>query len=395
MPPKQQDALSSPPASKQLSTAQTRRNLQVPPSELTNAAVTNPLLDGIQIVPHAMPTRASLAKDKPSWPLTLSLEQNLLKVTIYHHEMQSMVSGSFWCWTYITSGLSFLGQKEMVFTLKRRATEREQDFHMDAVEWFSNIYRFAQSDMLVDQWDQSRFHREGFMDRDDIVLILYSPPLNIQGLPPGILPEERLHVIPATAPEADVVHHYGVMRFISQLGMSERWFPVLPWFDRDRSHCITTAKMTGTIRSMFPFISIKGVSAVKRGSDIVLHVPHKSAQDLKQALPVNDLSLVLGLDSYPHGGSDSGMTWTNQDTVPKAYGTGTTRVSLGFLVFCPDQDQDECMMREDGYVCRSTSNGRPCLQDAWLTACSAHYTTNMDGNHGIHVYDETNAIYRR
>ncbi|KAI0398733.1 heterokaryon incompatibility protein-domain-containing protein [Xylaria palmicola] len=302
--------------------------------------------------PGTVPTGASLAGDKSSWPITLSLlEQNRLTVTIYHHEMQSMVSGLFWCWTYITSGLRALGQKEMIFTLKRRmATEREEDFQTDMLEWFSNIYMLAQSEMLVDEWDQSRFYRKGFLGRDDIRLVLYSPPLDIRALPPGAMPEERLHIIPATAPEADVVHYYGVMRFISQLGKSERWFPVHPWFDRDRQPCVTTAQMTGTIRSMFSFTSVGGVSAMKRGSDLVMYVPHKSAHNLKSAIPAQDASIVFGLDSYPYNGSDSGMTWTNQDTVYRAYGIGSTCMSLGFLVFCPDQDQDECMMEEDGYI---------------------------------------------
>ncbi|KAG7289276.1 hypothetical protein NEMBOFW57_005642 [Staphylotrichum longicolle] len=234
--------------------------------------------------------------------------------------MQSMVSGPFWCWTYITSGLSALGQKEMVFTLKRRtSTEREQDFQTDIIEWFSNIYTLAQNEMLVDDWGQSRFYRKGFLGRDDIRLLLYSPPLDIRALPPGAMPEERLHIIPATAPEADVVHYYCVMRFISQLGKSERWFPVHPWFDRDRQHCVTTAQMKGTIRSAFSFNSVGGVSVFKRGSDLVVYVPHKAAHHLKSAMPAQ-ASIVFGLDSYPYNGSDSGMTWTNQDTVYRAYG---------------------------------------------------------------------------
>ena len=364
---------SAPPASGPQSTTQVQQNLplgerlslsgaKIPPSRLNgsqpNAVRLDALMPGIRVPPGTVPTGASLAGDKPSWPITLSLlEQNLLTVTIYHHEMQSMVSGPFWCWTYITSGLSALGQKEMIFTLKRRtATEREQDFQTDIIEWFSNIYRLAQSEMLVDEWGQSRFYRKGFLGRDDIRLVLYSPPLDIRALPPGAMPEERLHIIPATAPEADVVHYYCVMRFISQLGKSERWFPIHPWFDRDRQHCVTTAQMTGTIRSMFSFTSVGGVSVMKRGSDLVMYVPHKSVHDLKSAIPAQDASIVFGLDSYPYKGSDSGMTWTNQDTVCMAYGVGLTCMSLGFLVFCPDQDQDECMMQEDGYVCKLTSS---------------------------------------
>ncbi|KAK9443787.1 uncharacterized protein VB005_03067 [Metarhizium brunneum] len=89
---------------------------------------------------------------------------------------------------------------------------------------------------------------------------------------------------------------------------------------------------------------------MKRGSDLVLYVPHKSAHNLKSAMPAQDPSIALGLDSYPYNGSDSGMAWTNQDIVPMAYGIGSTCMSLGFVVFCPDQDQDDCMMREDGYI---------------------------------------------
>lgn len=327
---------------------------KIPPSQINDSQPNAVRLDPVtRFQTGSVPTQASQSGGKISWPITVPiLEDNLLTVAIYHHEMNSMVTGSFFCWTYITSGLSALGQKEMVFTLKRRtATEREQDFQTDILEWFSNIYMFAKDKLLVNDWGQSRFYRQGFLGREDIRLILYSPPLNIPALPAGAMPEERLHVIPATAREADVVHYYCVMRFISQLGKSERWFPVHPWFDRDRQDCVTNAQMEGTIRSMFSFTTVGGVSAMKRGSDLVVYVPHESAHNLTKVLP-QDPAIVLGLDSYPYNGSDSGMTWTNQDTAPMAYGIGSTCMSLGFVVFCPDQDQDECMMREDGYVCK-------------------------------------------
>lgn len=334
----------------------------IPPSQMDESQPNAIRLDhGIRINPESVLNGAT----KPTWPITFSLlENDLLTVTVYHHEMESMVSGSFWCWTYVTKGLSVLGQKEMVFTLKRRtASEREQDFKTDIIEWFTNIYSLAQSDALVDEWGQSRFYRQGFLDREDIRLFLYSPPIGIRALPVGALPDERLHIIPATAPEADVVHYYCTSRFISQLGKSERWFPVHPWFDRDRQHCVTPEQMTGTIRSMFSFTTVGGVSVMKRGSDLVVHVPHKSLHHLQSAVSANDPSIVFGLDSYPYNGSDSGMTWTNQDTTPMAYGTGSTCMSLGFLVFCPDQDQDGCMMREDGYICKliHTASFAVCL----------------------------------
>lgn len=312
-----------------------------------------------------MPPRAAPAAAGPaSWPITVQLfPPDRLKALIYHHPMKSMVSGSMWCWTYISQGLTQLGQKEVVFTVRRRvATEREHDYDLEPLKWFKFLYSLAQEGKIVDNFQPTVFQAFLFLGRPDFTMILYCPLTNIDNVPRSYLPEEGLQAIPLTATEAEVAKHYGAMRPLSHLGISERWFPFPPWIDRDRKHCITMADMEGTVRGMLSFNSVLEVSVLQRGSDIVVHVPQRAEEYMKTALARLGPSLIFALDSFMYDGSDSGIVWKNEYTQPTEYSIGTfdSCSNLGFIVFCPEQERDEWQLEEDGYVCKWISHFSLC-----------------------------------
>jgi hypothetical protein len=313
-----------------------------------------------------MPPKAPPA----SWPIhILLIGPDQLKALIYHHRMESIVSGSLWCWTYISQGLSQLGQKEVLFTVRRRvATEPEGDYHPEPLHWFKFLHSLAQEGRIVGDFQQTIFQSTTFLDRLDFTMILYCPPTPVSNVPTSYLPEERLHAIPLTAAEAEVASRYGYMRALAHLGISERFFPFPPWIDRDRAPCITMADMKGTVRDIIPFASVFNLSVCKRGSDIVLHVPWRAGEVLKTALAEFEPSHAFALDSCMYNGADSGMLWKNEYTRPVAYSRGSFQsyMNLGFLFFCPEQEKDLWQREEDGYICMLINHSSPHLANCLL-----------------------------
>ncbi|KAK5787696.1 hypothetical protein VI817_010193 [Penicillium citrinum] len=313
---------------------------------------------------------SSPSKDEGSWPKTVPLlPDGQMQALVYHHEINSMVSGKMYCWTYISKGLAKLGQKEVIFTVRRREkTEAAATFPPGPLEWFSILYSLAQNGQIVDEFHQTRFESSPLLDRLDVRLIIYYPPLELQHVPLSIIPRERLQAIPLTASEAQVAQSYGVMRVISHLGSSERYFPVMPWIDRDRRDCVAAWQMKGSLRDQLPMLSFLGVSCVKRNTTISVYIPRNAEPEIAAEVKSSSATTVLSLDCFPYKHSDSGMVWHQGITPsPRAYGTGTSCISLGFIIFCPQQDLDELRLMEDGVSCKDT-NSSP--NEAWIDHAS-------------------------
>jgi hypothetical protein len=302
------------------------------------------------------PKAAPVAAGAAPWPRTIQLlPKGRLKALIYHHPIKSMISGSIWCWTYVSQGLAQLGQKEVVFTVKRRvAIEGENQYDQEPLKWFEFLYSLAQERKIVDNFQQTIFQAPSFLGRPDFTMVLYCPLGTLDNVPKSYLPDQGLQVIPLTSTEAEVAKCYGSMRPLAQLGSSERRFPFPPWIDRDRNHCISIADMRGTVRSELSFNSVLEVSVFKRGSDIVVHVPQRAEEFMKETVARLKPSHVLALDSFMYAGADSGMLWKNSDARPRGYSIGTFNacMNLGFIIFCPEQESDGWQQEEDGYVCK-------------------------------------------
>ncbi|KAK2783232.1 hypothetical protein FQN51_004446 [Onygenales sp. PD_10] len=269
------------------------------------------------------PPAATVSQPYLSWPIIVPiLPQEGLEVLIYPHKIQSMISGELYCWTYISRGLARVGQKEVVFTVRRRVTtEREIDHPKTPLQWYEFLHGAAKNGQTVDTYQRTEFHSPSFLNRPDFKWVVYCDPHPIRNVPASYFPLEWLQAIPLLAPEADVANQYGVSRALSHLGFSERWFPFMPWVDRDRQPCITMENMAGTIKDSMPFVVILGISALKKGSDIVLQVSSKSAPSLKESLSQFALEHVFALSTTPYKDADSGLIWKNTDKEPRGYGT--------------------------------------------------------------------------
>ncbi|KKZ63452.1 hypothetical protein EMCG_02263 [[Emmonsia] crescens] len=301
----------------------------------------------------ALQQAAAPASNSITWPLTYPVfPEEGVQALIFYHKIKSAVSGEMDCWTYISKGLARVGQKEIVFTVRRRANEREDNFPITPFQWIKSVYSAAKHGQIVEAFQRTEFYSPSFLNRSDFKWIVYCPAHSITNIPASYFPSEWLQVIPLIAPEVEVAQRYGVMRALGHLGAQERWFPFPPWIDRDRQPCITMANMAGTMKDSLPFVIVRGVSALRKGMNIVLHVPQESAFPLKGALAQFQLEHVFALDSTPHKDADSGLLWSNTDTQPRGYAAGTSNacMNLNYFAFCPCQEKNELKMVEDGFI---------------------------------------------
>ncbi|KAL2361938.1 hypothetical protein RJZ56_005154 [Blastomyces dermatitidis] len=290
-----------------------------------------------------------------AWPLTYAVyPEEGVQALIFYHKIKSVISGEMDCWTYISKGLAQVGQKEIVFTIRRRAGEREDHLPIAPFQWMKFVYSAAKDGQRVEEFQRTEFHSPSFLDRSDFQWIVYCPAHPITNIPASYFPTEWLQVIPLIAPEAEVAQKYGIMRALGHLGAQERWFPFPPWINRDRQPCITMASMAGSVKDSIPLVVVRGISALKRGMEIVLHVPRESAFHLKHALTQFQLEHVFALDSYHYKDADSGLLWSNTDVQPRGYAAGTsnTCMNLNYFTFCPCQEKNELKMVEDGFICK-------------------------------------------
>ena len=273
-----------------------------------------------------------------SWPRTV--QQGAVTISIWHHPMSSPTQGDFYCWTYVSQGLYKNNQPEVVFTVRQRPSESENDFPQAPLEWIKMVNAYAGSGLHLDLFepydiffeDSVRIvvHRVTGLDSaskwssmTNFGMLTHGIPIPINGIPAGVLPPNRHHVIAFTPNEATVAREFGRTRVIGQVGLAARWFPYPPYIDRDRGDCCTMADQTGSIRlNGLPMIGISRFSTMKMHNDIVFRIPKdKEREDAFRGV-VRDSKLTdaLGFESSLHPDADSGLVWKRGQTRPEAYG---------------------------------------------------------------------------
>jgi hypothetical protein len=77
------------------------------------------------------------------WPKVFRIPNIQITIYIHSHTISSQPVGDTHCWTYISQGLSQVNQPEVVFTLRRRENENEEQFPIAPVEWMQVVFDLA------------------------------------------------------------------------------------------------------------------------------------------------------------------------------------------------------------------------------------------------------------
>jgi hypothetical protein len=233
----------------------------------------------------------------PAGPEEIELIAGELSVRVTAHAIPTGAS-EVPCWTYVTSGMWALGQKEFVLSLRRRPGE--PDFPADPLDFFVRRHGYSAQGRLVDIGSHTCFREPGgFLGKTDQIGFVYVRPEKLRGV--DLPPDDRcLTAILITADEAEVVHRLRSYRVTSLLGQANRYYPCPPWSDRDRPSVLTPADFAESMLSKMVVVHCWGSSvrtflkptaptAEDRlvgpsGGDICLRVPETRRAEMLEVL---------------------------------------------------------------------------------------------------------------
>ena len=208
----------------------------------------------------APPERAPIAAvEHASGPLVavVDLVPGELVVNVFVHALNGP-KGAVDCWSYVSDGLSTLGQKEIVITVQRRAGEARGAFPRDLLELYAIIHHFAGQGRLVDVGAATTLPPgEGLLGRGDFRGVLYAPP---QVLPGVRVKAPSLTGLIVTQGEVEVAQQLGVVRLMARLGKHYRYFPTAPWVDRDRPELCSPGTMEESLVAKSPRLCLYAAS---------------------------------------------------------------------------------------------------------------------------------------
>jgi hypothetical protein len=275
-----------------------------------------------------------------------------LWVEIFSHVLASE-EGPVPCWTYVSDGLWKLGQKELVFTLKREPGEEEAAFPRELLGFYSTAHRLAAEEQIVDIGGFTEIADSSpvLLGRSDFRGVLYTPPQELEGIS---IDAPFLTSLIVTRDEMRLARDCGVLRVMSQLGRQYRFYPVPPWADRARRCLPVNALTTGSLLHKMPRARIPGGSLgleQARGRLVLTLLPG-ALSILKEVLedPQADHPMALITDLDP--AADALLAWSPGQKQPEAIsmpGATGARVAGSFLLIAGGHDHDEGQLFEDGF----------------------------------------------
>jgi len=303
---------------------------------------------------------APVRPERVDFPVQVDLEDPRLTVTIHLHELPT-AGGTLSCWSYVTNGLSFWGQKEMVLTLKREADEPAAEYSTEPIELFHGIAGLARDGALADAGHVTHFQPKRGPWGGHVLYVAAQP---LPGVP---VPEEALAAIVITGHELETVRSHGATRVMARLGREAVYFPCPPWSDRAR---LRSAKPAAgkSILDRTLIVHLPGVSAIYDGRNVSIFASAGSRPDLRRAMEQwsidKPLALLTGM-----GQGDGCLVWEpglkglNAITPPNSTGR---QLAACFLMIAGGLETNEIRLVEDGIGLILTEDSTAALRDALM-----------------------------
>jgi hypothetical protein len=196
----------------------------------------------------------------PDGPARVEVVPGRLAVRVATHDVANGPD-AVPCWTYVTEGLWPLGQKEVVFSLRRRPGEGAGDFPRDPFAFFAQLPALAEQGRVVDAGDYSAFRAPGgFLGAGEPTGFAYVPTEALPGvaLPPA---GQSITALLLRPEEVAVVSAIGCYRLAALLGRANRYYPNPPWSDRDRPAVLTEADLRQSLLGKVGHLYCRGASA--------------------------------------------------------------------------------------------------------------------------------------
>lgn len=276
----------------------------------------------------AFPALVPVAPDK------LSVEISLTNV--------ATPSGQKPCWVYSTRGFQAMGQKEMVLVLTRDKDESPESYPQEPLNMFASFVPLISRGETYDVGDLPDFGGPGPFGRQ----LTFFPPLPVSGVN---IPADTIIPFLIDHTEREMIHQYGLTRFIARLGKADGVYPCPVWSQRSRSF-LTPGLDTDTVLDRVERVHFPRVVVYQEGDAIYLKSIPEMASSFRENMPA---LISVALLTGPDPEADAMLVWETGQEEHKANilpGANGDRMCGSFLIIVPEQPENRWEIYEDGFA---------------------------------------------
>lgn len=305
--------------------------------------------------PEAAP---SFAAPSPGQPTTVLTSGGKLSVTFHAHDTVEGSHGNFL--TAVTHGLTAVGQRELVLTLRLDAAANEDvSGKLSEVSRFFSVVRgWARQRQFVAAGGVTQFGERALFGRSRSGLV-YADARPIRGIE---LPPRALVAIVADEREVQTALDYGAYRVLARLGAELRHFPFPLWSDLSRPS-VASERENQSLLCKVARTRAPGVSFVVEDERVLITLSPSVKALLGRGVAALPPGAPFALLTKPAPSANAWLVWHPGQREPLSISlddTVASRVTGSCLLITPGAEKDEGRSFEDGYSLELSENPGSC-----------------------------------
>lgn len=330
-----------------------------------------------------------LGQEQPAPPVRFEIVPDELYAIVNLHDMQQGVN-AFSCWSFVSEGLTRLGQKELAILIKKESFEGDHEYPMDPLGLFLTVKQYAEQDSFVGEGDVTEFGDSGFID-SKFRAMAYLRPLGIAGIEE---PGSMLSCVLLTEDELQIARRFGLSRVLALLGYKFSHFPCPPWVDRHRTSVVTDEMkehMDQSILSKVPQFAIPGVRVQLAGTTLSIRCPvglNEGLSELFKQIP-DEAPLTVSTELDPD--ANALLVWqATMENGPSAItppGSDGSKVCGCSVLIFPEQEESNAQVVEDSFLLSLTTPDWIKLRSGLTSGEEVRIVTPAGGTIAVEWYD--------
>lgn len=283
-------------------------------------------------------------KSEDSFPISIELIPQQLSVIVDEHQIPvTMGNTSVRALSYLSNGLSNLGQQELFFVLKTNHIDLN-NLPQEPLHFFAQVHQFATQGQIVKEGDITQFGKKDLWGWKGITYA--KAPLHLQKK----LPKDCLSMILLSLEEVQAIPNFGALRILSMLGKQARYFPFPYWTDHHRENLLIQELKDSLLARVNRINLPEAVLTLVNNEHIYLKMPRKLSLDFsEQSFPE---TIPIGIIPSLATEADACLTWSFEPNTPEAItlpNSKGTVISACMLILIGAQGRNFARIVEDGF----------------------------------------------
>ena len=297
-----------------------------------------------------------------------------LTITAHDQSIRS-IEGPVLCWTFLSHGLSRLGQSEVALSVRRRDPQQEADITIQVREFYGMLHELAAQRRLVDvgQFTTLAPDAPGILGDSRLRGVVYAFPEPFVDEP---FPLPTIAAVPLRQGELDAGLKFGAVRLLALLGNRHRRFPTATWLDPDRQSVTSVSEMQTSVLAQMVRVTLTHchvyLRAIETGrearpatgelenavvtlarQEVVFELSVQGAGEIAEVLGQLGPKTPVALIASPDADADACFCWIPERREPYAITdleSRGARIAGNHLLLIAAQQTDAVAIVEDGFA---------------------------------------------